>query len=200
MDKVLTAEKADNYRSALGRFVGHEVILECSDFRMITNERGEELMVLEHPKITKIRGVNGVKPFEVGHLWIHIPGKNLHRIRKYRSVARKLRIEGRIHEYVYKEAETVQVGVKASAVHILKYKKEIAKMFHLKPGDRLTSKQLNYLRIEENRKRIRSELAAEQEELRRIAIAAALHKKKYPYSEEADDEQLPENNEGINQD
>ena len=170
--------RSDNYRTALGSFIDHEIVLDCSSYRIVNDDvHGRTLLVLEKPTVIKVAGRTEKKPWTIGHLWVIIPKGDVRRIEKYRHIARKIRIEGRVREYRYKETELTQVGVHATKVSVLKYKKEIAKKFKLVPGQQLTKQQLKQIRIEANRIRIISELRLEQEELRRIAIAAALHKK-----------------------
>ena len=171
--------KAENYRNALGRYVGLSIVLDCSEYRMVDDkENGRTLLVLEKPCVIKVDGRAETKPWIIGHLWVVIPERNVHKMYRYQEVARKIRVEGIVHEYTYKETGLTQVGVYANKVDILKYDKEVAKMFNLRPGQRLTPNQYREFRIQKNRERNRQERKKEQEELRRIAIAACLNKDK----------------------
>lgn len=119
-------EKAENYRGRLAKYMGHEIVLECNDFSVSKTKTGLLCMLLKNPSVKKVRGRMTPKDMTLSHIWVIVPKESP--FLKYFMFIRRLRIEGRVFEYMYKDG-TMQAGVRASDISVAKYRKDITKRF-----------------------------------------------------------------------
>ena len=164
-DTIEKAEKSHKYRSQLGRHIGKQITLECSEYRLgARNEEGNLYMLLCGPKILKIGNDKPKKDWKIGHLWIQVPADKEYYVERYLQLSRKIKVEGKVQEYNYSLSGKRQVGVKSSNVEILKYKKGFAKQFDLAPGKQLSEETMNHLLDREEFQRVLEEIRGRIEE------------------------------------
>ena len=127
-----------DYRKVLHRFIGKNIVLECSDFSLShPRPDGRWFVLLRAPTICHIDGttIRGDIP---GHIWVETDDTFI----RYSQLARRIRISGRITPYRYR-AGGKNIGIKANSVSIRKYRKDIAKEWGLNPGQLLSHKQMD---------------------------------------------------------
>ena len=108
-------------------------------------------MLLEKPSITKLSGKKVKNKWIINHLWVQIPENRIEYFEKYLSLMRKVQITGIVHEYQYENSGHLQAGVELANIQILKYRKDLAKKYKLRPGDLLSKKEMdNILEQEKN--------------------------------------------------
>lgn len=144
--------RSRHYRRSLGKNIGKEVTLECSEFKITSvDENGAMYMLLEKPSITKLSGKKVKNKWIINHLWVQIPENRIEYFEKYLSLMRKVQITGIVHEYQYENSGHLQAGVELANIQILKYRKDLAKKYKLRPGDLLSKKEMdNILEQEKN--------------------------------------------------
>ena len=136
------------FRAILARYIDHEITLHCSQFELRKREQEENnevFLLLKQPAVLRIAGGKRKGNWIIDHLWIRIPKESAAYFEKYLPLARKIKIDGYIFQYFYKETGNPQAGVSAKNVQILKYKKDIAKQYHLHPGQQLPKKVMDQL-------------------------------------------------------
>lgn len=133
------------FRKILARYVNHEITLHCSQFEIRKKESGDALLVLREPAVLKIAGQGRKGNWIIDHLWVKVPKESVDYFEKYIALARKIKVDGDIHHYRYKDSGNPQVGVRAKNIQILKYKKDIAKKYHLSPGQALPKKTMDQI-------------------------------------------------------
>lgn len=144
-------KRSKYYRRSLGRYIGKEATLECSEFRITkANEDDIMYMILEHPKVKKIHGVHIKNDWTINHLWVQIPAEKTDYFKKYFSLMRKVLITGNIYEYEYEKSGRLQAGIELKNIEILKYRKDLAKKYQLSPGTLLSKKKMDEIIKNEN--------------------------------------------------
>ena len=91
----------------------------------------------------RIGGIGRKGNWVFEHLWVSIPDEVAEYIEKYFPLIRKLSIYGRVYKYHYKDSGNPQVGVRATKISILKYNKNIAKKYNLRPGQLLSTDRMD---------------------------------------------------------
>ena len=136
-------EKSFNYRRSLGRHLGKEVSIECSNFKITpVDEDGNMYMLLEQPKIVRMSGIHIKKDWIINHLWVQIPVEQTQYFERYLPLMRKVYITGFVYEYSY-QSGYLQAGIKLRSIQVLKYRKDIAKKYKLLPGVQLSKSRMD---------------------------------------------------------
>ena len=145
--------KESKFRKVLALYTHHEITLHCNQFEMRQRENEEDietLLLLKEPAVLKIAGRKRKGTWIIDHLWIKVPKDRAAYFVRYLPLARKIKIDGDIYQYFYKESGNPQAGVKAKNIQILKYKKDIAKKYHLQPGQQLSKKTMEKILLQSN--------------------------------------------------